>query len=119
LAASACKATVTEAVSTATSADVSAILPNICEFKASKYVTSGSVSANGIITIVGAEATLLGTTSATANSISLSPMQTVTAKLVGTTDGGKAIFAWKCGPAGANSLAKKYLPATCQDSSAV
>jgi type IV pilus assembly protein PilA len=115
LAASACKATVTEAVSTATSADVSAILPNICEFKASKYVASGSVSSNGMITIVGAEATLLGTTSATANSISLTPFQTGTTALLGTTDGGKAIFAWKCGPAAPKGLSKKYLPATCQD----
>lgn len=116
LAASACKASVTEAVSTATSANVAAILPSSCEFKPSKYVASGSVSENGVITIVGADGTLLGQTTATANSISLTPMQTVTTKLVGTTDGGKTIFAWKCGPASANPLAKKYLPATCQDS---
>lgn len=115
LAASACKASVTEAVSTATSASVAAILQTSCDFKPSKYVASGSVSADGVITMVGAEGALLGETTATANSISLTPMQTVTAKLVGTTDGGKAIFAWKCGPASANSLAKKYLPATCQD----
>jgi type IV pilus assembly protein PilA len=114
LAASACKASVTEAVSTATSADVSAILPNICEFKPSKYVSKGSVSGNGVITIQGAEATLLGNTSASENSISLTPIQTGTTSLVGATDGGKAIFAWKCGPAITNPLSKKYLPATCQ-----
>jgi type IV pilus assembly protein PilA len=114
LAASACKASVTEAVSTAASADVSAILPTSCEFKPSKYVTKGSVSANGVITIQGAEATLLGDTSASENSISLTPIQTGSTALVGTTDGGKAIFAWKCAPATPNGLAKKYLPATCQ-----
>ena len=115
LAATACKASVNEAVSTAASADVATVLQSGCEFKPSKYVTKGSVSGNGVITIQGAEGTLLGETTATANSISLTPMQTVTTALVGTTDGGKAIFAWKCGPASANPLAKKYLPATCQD----
>ncbi len=114
LAASACKASVTEAVSTAASADVSAILPTSCDFKPSKYVTSGTVSANGVITIQGAEATLLGATSASENSISLTPIQTGTTALVGTTDGGKAIFSWKCGPATSKGLSKKYLPATCQ-----
>ena len=115
LAASACKTLVTEAVSTAASADIAALLEKSCDFKPSKYVTKGSVSGNGVITIQGAEATLLGETTASENSISITPMQTVSAKLVGTTDGGKAIFAWKCGPASPNPLPKKYLPATCQD----
>ena len=114
LAASACKASVVETVSTATSVDVAVALTKACEFKPSKYVASGSVSADGVITIVGAEGTLLGETSATANSISLTPIQTGTTAFIGTTDGGKNIFSWKCGPATANGIAKKYLPATCQ-----
>lgn len=115
LAASACKALVTGAIATATSANIATLLPSSCEFKPSKYVASGSVSGDGVITIVGAEDTLLGETTATANAIALSPMQTSTAAFVGTADGGKAIFAWKCGPAAANALAKKYLPSACQD----
>ena len=115
LAASACKASVAETVSTATSADVSVVLASACDIKVSKYVASGSVSANGVITIVGAEGTLLGETSATANSISLTPMQTSIVAFVGTTDGGKTIFSWKCGTPTANGIAKKYLPATCQN----
>ena len=114
LAASACKASVTEAVSTATSADVTVALADACDIKPSKYVASGSVSSNGVITLVGAEGTLLGETSTTANSISLTPMQTSSTALAGKTDGGKTIFAWKCGPATANGISKKYLPATCQ-----
>jgi len=114
LAASACKASVTEAVSTATSADISAVLPTACEFKPSKYVTKGTVSADGVISLEGAESTLLGETSTTANSISLTPMQTSSTALAGKTDGGKTIFAWKCGPATPNGISKKYLPATCQ-----
>ena len=114
LAASACKASVAETVSTATSVDVSVALASACDIKPSKYVASGLVSADGVITIVGAEATLLGETSAAAHSISLTPMQTGTTAFVGATDGGKTIFSWKCGPATANGIAKKYLPATCQ-----
>lgn len=114
LAASACKVSVAETVSTATSADISLALASACDFKPSKYVASGSVSSNGVITIVGAEGTLLGETSAAANSISLTPMQTGTTAFVGTTDGGKIIFSWKCGQASTNKLPKKYLPATCQ-----
>ena len=114
LAASACKASVAETVSTATSVDVSVALTSACDIKPSKYVASGLVSADGVITIVGAEGTLLGDTSAAAHSISLTPMQTGTTAFVGTTDGGKTIFSWKCGPAITNGIAKKYLPATCQ-----
>jgi type IV pilus assembly protein PilA len=114
LAASACKATVTEAVATASSADIAGAMVGACEFKPSKYVASGSVSADGVITIVGTESTLLGDTSAVLNSISLTPMQTGDTALVGKTGGGKTIFSWKCGPAATNGLPKKYLPTTCQ-----
>ena len=34
--------------------------------------------------------------------------------LVGTTDGGKPISAWVCGPAATNPLAAKYLPSSCK-----
>ena len=114
LAASSCRTSITEAVQSATSADVSAVLPNVCGTQASKYVTSISVSANGVITVVGAHGALGGATSATANSISLTPIQTGTTALVGTTDGTKTIAAWNCGPAATNPLAKKYLPGSCQ-----
>lgn len=114
LAASSCRTTLTEVVQTSSSADVSAALPNACSFTASKYVTSGSVSADGVITIVGAHAALGGSTSATENSISLTPIQTGTTALVGTTDGGKTIASWKCGPAATNPLPAKYLPGSCK-----
>jgi type IV pilus assembly protein PilA len=116
LAASSCRTTLTEVVQSATAADVSAILPVACDFKASKAVKSGSVTADGVITVVGDEATLGGDTTATKNSISLSPFTNAgaTTALVGTTDGGKNIAAWKCGPAGTNPMPAKYLPGSCK-----
>ena len=114
LAASSCTASVTEAVQSATKADVSAILPSACSFEVTKYVASGSVTANGVITIVGDHTALGGSTSNTANAISLTPIQTGTTALVGTTDGGKTIASWKCGPATTNPLPAKYLPGSCK-----
>ena len=95
-------------------ADISAILPTSCSFTATKYVTSGSVDANGVITIVGNETALGGSTTSALNSVSLTPIQTGTTALVGTTDGGKTIAAWKCGPATTNPMPSKYLPGSCK-----
>lgn len=116
LAATSCKASVTETVTTASQADVSALLPKACETQTSKYVSSIAVDANGVITVVGNQVALRGTTSATANSISLTPLQTGSTKLSGTTDGGKSIASWNCGPATANGLELKYLPSSCKAS---
>ena len=114
LAASTCRTSVTEAVQTASSVDVSGTLPNVCGTTSSKYVTSRSVSANGVITVVGDFAALGGDTTATANTITLIPIQTGTTALVGTTDGGDTIASWTCGPAAANPMPAKYLPGSCQ-----
>jgi type IV pilus assembly protein PilA len=114
LAASSCRTAVTEALQTASGVDVSAILPNVCGTTTSKYVTSRSVSANGVITVVGNATALGGDTTATANTITLTPIQTGTTAVVGTTDGGKTIASWACGPAGTNPIPAKYLPGSCQ-----
>ena len=114
LAATQCKTAVTEVVSTASQADVSTVLPTACQNQTSKYVSSLTVDANGVITVTGNPSTLRGSTSATANAISLSPIQAGTTALVGTTDGGKPISAWNCGPAGTNPLEAKYLPSACK-----
>jgi type IV pilus assembly protein PilA len=114
LAASSCRTSITEVVQSATQVDISAVLPNACSITATKYVTSGTVTANGVITIVGNHTNLGGNTSATANSISLTPIQTGTTALVGTTDGGKTIASWTCGPAATNPMPAKYLPGSCK-----
>jgi type IV pilus assembly protein PilA len=114
LAASSCRTSITEAVQSASVVDISTLLPNVCSFTASKYVASGTVSANGVINIVGVEAALGGATDATHNAISLTPIQTGTTALVGTTDGGKTIASWTCGPSATNPLPAKYLPGSCK-----
>ena len=113
LSASACRAAVSEAVQTASQQDVSALLPTVCTINATRYVASGTVDANGVITVVGQAQALGGHTSETANAISLTPLQSGAA-LVGSSDGGKAVSAWRCGPAAAQPLPAKYLPATCK-----
>lgn len=114
LAASSCRTAITEAVQSATKVDISAVLPTVCSITATKYVTSGSVDADGVITIVANHANLGGDTSGTANAISLTPIQTGTTVLEGTTDGGKTIASWKCGPAATNPMPAKYLPGSCK-----
>ncbi len=114
LAASSCRTSITDAVQNATQDDVSGILPEVCDVQTTKYVTSGDADANGVITIIGDEANLEGDTSATENSIDLTPFVGANA-LVGTTDGGEQITEWRCGPAGTNPMARKYLPGSCQD----
>jgi type IV pilus assembly protein PilA len=113
LAASTCRTGITDAVGNSPVADVSAVLPNACSVVPTKMVTSGSADASGTITIVGNATNLKGDTTATLNSISIKPYIGATA-LVGTTDGGKTITEWKCGPAGTNPLPLKYLPGSCK-----
>lgn len=114
LAAGGCKTTVNEAISSSSDADVSAALPNVCNTQTSQYVASVSADANGVITVVGNHNALRGSTGATANSISLTPMQSGNAAINGSTDGGKSIATWRCGPAVTNGLPLKYLPASCK-----
>jgi type IV pilus assembly protein PilA len=114
LAATSCKTAVTETVTPASQANVSTSLPTACETQSSQYVSSVTADANGVITVVGNAATLRGSTSGTANAISLTPLQTGSTKLVGATDGGKSISSWTCGPAATNGLELKYLPSSCK-----
>jgi type IV pilus assembly protein PilA len=91
-------------------------LPAVCENQPSKYVSRISADANGVITVVGNHEALRGNTSASANSISLTPIQTGSTVVNGSTDGGKPIASWRCGPATTNGLPLKYLPASCKAS---
>jgi len=116
LAASSCRTSVSELVQSASQKDISGELTKVCSFTPTKYVASGSVDANGVITIVGDENKLGGSTSATKNAISLTPYTDAasTTALDGTKDGGKVVAAWKCGPAGTNGLDTRYLPGSCK-----
>jgi type IV pilus assembly protein PilA len=116
LATNSCKTAVSEAVSSSSDANVSAALPKVCESQDSKYVASVTVDGNGIITVVGKHEALRGSTSASANAIALTPLQTGDTPINGSTDGGKTISGWRCGPASSNGLPLKYLPASCKAS---
>ena len=111
LAASACRTGISEAVQAANKVDVSAALPLACTVNPTKFVTSGAADANGKVLIVGNQTNLAAL--GTSNSIELTPMVSGIA-LVGTTDGGKVIEGWKCGPAAANGILTKYLPSSCR-----
>lgn len=116
LAANGCKTAVTEAITSASAADVSAALTRACENQTSKYVSGIAVDANGVITVTGNHEALRGSTSASANAIALTPLQTGETAINGSTDGGKSVSGWRCGPASSNPLPAKFLPASCKAS---
>ena len=116
LAANGCKTAVNEAISSSSDANVSDALPKVCESQISKYVASVAVDGNGVITVVGKHDALRGSTSASANAIALTPLQTGETPINGNTDGGKTISGWRCGPSSTNGLPVKYLPASCKAS---
>lgn len=116
LASNGCKTAVNEAISSSSDVNVSAALPKVCESQDSKYVASVTVDGNGVITVVGKHEALRGSTSASANAIALTPLQTGDTPINGSTDGGKTISGWRCGPASNNGLPLKYLPASCKAS---
>lgn len=113
LAASGCRTSITEALQVSAT-DASTALPAACTTQSSKYVTSVSADANGVITVTADEANLSQLTAAT-NVLTLVPIQTGTTAVVGTTDGGKSIAGWRCGlPADGTTIPAKYLPASCR-----
>lgn len=114
LAASSCRIAVTDTVQSAPGTSAATALANACTITATKMVSSGSSSANGVITVVGNPTNIGGSTSATANSIALKPYLSTGVALVGSTDGGKVIFEWRCGPAASNPMDTKYLPGSCK-----
>lgn len=126
LAAASCRTTITDIVQNSPTKALGTSLANGCSVAPTKYVVSGGSDSDGVITVVGNHGALGGSTSATANSISLTPMViprqadgTIAANakaraLVPATDGGESINGWKCGPAATVAMPNKYLPGSCQ-----
>ena len=114
LAANSCKTAVAEALASASGADVSAELPKACDSQSSRYVSSLSVDANGVITVAGNPQTLRGSTSASAHAIALTPLRSDGKPVSGSSDGGQSVGSWGCGPAASYALPAKYLPASCK-----
>ena len=114
LAANSCKTAVSEALASASGADVSGQLTKACDSQSSRYVSSVSVDANGVITVSGNPETLRGSTSASANAIALTPLRSDGNPVNGSSDGGQPVGSWRCGPAASQALPAKYLPASCK-----
>ena len=112
LAASACRTTITEVYQ---SGSGTAPVANAwgCESASasSKYVASVVTDASGVVTVT---AQGFNNTAIDAQAISLTPYKDAATIMGGTADLGKAIFAWKCGPAAANPMPVKYLPGSCR-----
>jgi len=114
LAASSCRTSITEALQTSPTADAQSAISS-CSMSPTKMVTGGSSNSNGVITVIGSAAALGGSISASTNQIELKPYINGTA-VVGSTDGGKVISEWRCGPASTNGMVAKYLPGSCKAS---
>ena len=115
LAASSCRSNITDLVQNAPTANLGTALAGACDIIPTKFVASGTSTADGIITIVGNHTAIKGATTATANSVDLSPMMDAAGTaLAAATDGGKTIHGWKCGPNGTKPMPTKYLPGSCQ-----
>lgn len=115
LAASACRTTITEVYQSA-----SGSLPSAngwgCEVAAgsgSKYVNKVETDNVGVVT---ATVQGIGDTAIDTKAITLTPYSNASATTAMTaTDIGKAIAAWKCGPAsGTAGVAAKFLPGSCR-----
>ena len=115
LAASQCRTTVTETVQSAVGASLPGDNAWGCESASAttKYVASVSTKNTGKIEVVADEANLTALTSAT-NKLTLVPMASASTALA-NTDGGKTIFAWRCGASSdGTTIPQKYLPGSCR-----
>ena len=127
LAASSCRSSITDAVQNSPVVNMGSTLANSCKIEATKYVVAtpatgvaagkSGVASTGIITVQGNASTLKGEVTADSkDTIDLVPMMvaTGTTALNPTTDGGKTITGWKCGPGATNPMPAKYLPGSCK-----
>ena len=117
LAASGCRTSVTETLQSYASQNLAATLENGwgCEqtntASGSKYVQKVQTSSVGkiIVTATGFADTLID-----GNVVTLQPM--IQTAVVSSTDGGKAITAWRCGNSATDStnMPAKFLPGSCK-----
>jgi type IV pilus assembly protein PilA len=78
----------------------------------SKYVSTVTTDANGVITVLLATSTDLG--AASNKSIQLVPATATGTALTAASIGGTQVGTFKCGPAAANGIDAKYLPGSCK-----
>lgn len=135
LAAASCRTTITDLVQNAPTANMGSSLKGACTISPTKYVASGTSTANGEIQVKANVTNLKGGTTTSTDTVTLTPMVDIAAipaagttpevaatvgKLVATRDGGKSIQGWACGArtgtaiVGTTTIPAKYLPGSCQ-----
>jgi len=115
LAASACRTTITEIYQSAASGGTPSINQWGCEASTatSKYVAKIETDANGLVTVT---AQGFGDTNIDTMTVQLAPYSDAagTKAMDHTTDVGKAVAVWKCGPGATNPVPAKFLPGSCR-----
>ncbi len=115
LAASACRTTITEVYQSGTSAPAAGSWGcEVASGSGSKYVSKVDTSAAGVVTVT---ANNIDATNVDGKQIQLVPFLDAagtTAFSGATTDMGKAVALWKCGPTTSNGVPPKYLPGSCR-----
>ena len=114
LAASACRTTISEVYQTGSASAAPAAGGWGCEVSSpSKFVASVATDAAGVVT---ATAQNIDAANIDGKKIQLVPYSNVagTTAMSPTTDFGKSIALWKCGPTASAGIPAKYLPGSCR-----
>jgi type IV pilus assembly protein PilA len=114
LAASSCRTTITEIFQSAASGGLPTANEWGCEASTatSKYVAKIETTAAGLITVTAQN---FGDSTIDTKKITLTPyVDAAGSTVMATTDAGKAVAVWKCGPAASEGVAAKFLPGSCR-----
>ena len=114
LAASSCRTTITEIFESAASGGLPSANAWGCESStaSSKYVASIATTTAGVVTVTAQN---FGDTNIDGKTITLAPYSDSTGTTAMTTsDAGKAVAVWKCGPSTTNGVLPKFLPGSCR-----
>lgn len=114
LAASSCRAAVSETYQTSSGTTAPANWGCDSQANPTQYVASVSVGTDGVITVKAGDIN----SSIKDKFITLTPMHDATTPKAATTAGhlGSAVFRWKCGPTATDGIPTQFLPATCRES---
>ena len=118
LAGSACRTTITEVTQSAIGTTLPAAGGWGCESASgtapSKYVTSVTTDANGMVKVTANGGSTGISALGTTNVLTLTPYKDNTTKLA-AGDGGLSVFKWVCGAsADGTTIPQKYLPGSCR-----
>ena len=111
LAASACRTTITEVYQSGSSTPAADAWGCESSNATSKYVKAVHTDSNGVVTVT---AQGFNDSDIDDKKVVLTPYSSDTKKSDVSTDLGKAVFKWVCGPAATDGVKAKYLPGSCR-----